>query len=166
MLLIVLLSFLLEDPTTVLAGSLVSLGKISFIEGFFALTLGIFFGDILLYLLGVGIRRGLIYKKLDVCSKKLPYSFIFFARFIPGFRFVTYTAAGYMKKNFNVFLFIACIASLIWSFLLLKVSKEAMDYFIVSYGALAWVWVAAIIVLFWFLERYVGRLVARKRCAG
>lgn len=165
MLLIVFLSFLLEDPTTVLAGGLVSLGKISFMEGFFALTLGIFFGDILLYLLGVAIRRGLIRKELNHYSKKMPYSFIFFARFIPGFRFVTYTAAGYLKKNFNLFLLIACVASLVWSFLLLKISKETMDHLFKSYGLLTWAWLAAIVVFFWSLERGIGRLIARKRCA-
>lgn len=126
--LIFLITFVLEDLATALAGAAAIEHTIPFQNVYLALFLGIFLGDLGLYGLGRAARRfefarRVLTKKQVRLSKnwigKRLIITIIAARFVPGLRLPTYAAFGFFKMSFKVF-FITCFISIaLWTGLVL-----------------------------------------------
>ena len=162
-LLIICLSFILEDPTTIFVGSLLSLGKIDYPVAFVALLLGIFLGDLLLFYLGRGLKKGFFKTKRFAFKKRfVPLSFLFFARFLPGARLITYVSAGFLGRGLKGFLIIVSLSSLIWTYLLLAFTSRLSEYILslsTTYQGLS---IIALILVFWLLELRISSYLKKR----
>jgi len=131
LLLIALATLASEDLTCIATGVLVAQGRLSFVWGTLACMLGIFFGDLLLFLLGrvagrAALRWTVLQKfvtpaKVDRASAWLSekgMAVILLSRFTPGLRLTTYFAAGLLKTRFWRFASMFLVASAIWTPLL------------------------------------------------
>lgn len=136
--LIVLATFVLEDPTTLATGLLLGKGIISWPFAISSLALGIFLGDLGLYFLGAGVRRGLFKKKSFERINFQPNNFdIIIARFIPGLRTVTFSAAGFFIFPIKNFLILILPSAVVWTLLLLFASSWITQRL---EGSGSWVW--------------------------
>ncbi|MBY0517324.1 MAG: hypothetical protein K2P81_10470 [Bacteriovoracaceae bacterium] len=132
---IIFATFILEDPATIATGVLLGKGLISWPFSMAALTIGIYLGDLGLYLIGFGIQKGFFKKKE---WKLKPSTFdIVIARFIPGLRTLTFSAAGFFKYPLRKFIVIIFPSSLIWSVLLLLGTNQLVRLFS---DLPVWVW--------------------------
>lgn len=168
MLVIILSTFITEDLTCIGTGLMVARGLIGFIPGTVACLLGIFFGDILLYLAGRWLAAGTLHKaplKWFISEKDIQLSYHWFqakgpaiiiaSRFIPGSRFPTYFSAGAIGANFWMFIFYFAIASLVWTPILVglsaKLGQQMLGYFSVYQDYALWILIglfAALYVIF------------------
>lgn len=114
-------TFILEDPTSVGVGLLIRDGQLDPLVGVLAVFLGIFIGDLGLYLIGaiVGrpalrwrpIARRLPAHHIDVLSRwfdKHGWSAVLASRFVPGTRVPLYVAAGVLgtkRRRFALWTF-------------------------------------------------------------
>lgn len=138
-LLILLSTLLSEDLTCISTGILINEGSVDVWLGTIACTLGIFFGDYLLFLTGKELH-GFLRKRESFqflfesesfahLSQKLQTNFsktIFLARFMPGTRLPIYTFAGMISKSSLPFLSYSFLASILWT--------PAMVFLAFSYG--------------------------------
>lgn len=133
--LIVVATFITEDLTTVTVGVMVAQGRVDFLFGISACFLGIFIGDILLYLAGRYLGRPAIARaplRWFVSDKAVEKSSAWFARqgvkvifasrFVPGARLPTYFAAGLLRTKFWWFTIYFAIACAVWTPLLVGLS--------------------------------------------
>jgi membrane protein DedA with SNARE-associated domain len=133
--LIVVATFISEDLTTISVGVMVAQGRIEFLFGVIACFLGIFIGDILLYLAGRYLGRPAVARaplKWFVSEKAVEKSSAWFARqgvkvifasrFVPGARLPTYFAAGVLRTKFWWFTIYFAIACAVWTPLLVGLS--------------------------------------------
>lgn len=148
---VILSTFISEDPTTIGVGALIGSGKISFARGFTPLMIGIILGDLGLY--GVGRLIGKGWKKSASIPLNPSLMTLFIARFIPGMRSMTFTAAGVKKFSFKAYALMLIPASIIWTLILLFATKEVMavlNYFprwvSISFGI-------CVFLFFHFLDR-------------
>jgi membrane protein DedA with SNARE-associated domain len=131
LLLIALATLVSEDLTCIATGVLVAQGRLSFFWGTLACVVGIFTGDLLLFMLGrvagraafrwAAIRRCVTPAKVDRASAWLSekgLTVILLSRFTPGLRLTTYFAAGLLKTRFWQFASLFLFASTIWTPLL------------------------------------------------
>ncbi len=125
---IVLSSYILEDPTTVLTGLLVKQGQLDWWVGLTGIFVGIFSGDLGLYAIGwVAGRRALRWRAV---ARRLPvhqvealgrwfdrhgWTAVLASRFIPGTRLPLYVAAGALGKEPLRFAAWTCLAVAIWA---------------------------------------------------
>jgi membrane protein DedA with SNARE-associated domain len=120
-----------EDLACIAAGLLVSDGRAGFLLVTLACFVGIFLGDILLFLAGKFIGRRALKlaavrwvispERLESSSKWLERNgatVIFTSRFIPGTRLPTYLAAGMLHKNSLRFVFYFLASCAVWTPLL------------------------------------------------
>lgn len=134
-LLIVIATFITEDLTTISVGVLVAQGRIEFLFGVSACFLGIFIGDILLYLAGRYLGRPAVARaplkwfvreravaKSSAWFARQGVKVIFASRFVPGARLPTYFAAGLLRTKFWWFTFYFAIACAVWTPLLVGLS--------------------------------------------
>ncbi|MBI3572007.1 VTT domain-containing protein [Candidatus Kaiserbacteria bacterium] len=121
---IVLGTFLLEDPTTVLVGVLAADGQIGVMTALLSLYAGIVLGDLGLYGLGwLASSHPRLARFVDhefvapfrVWLESRYALTIFSARFIPGLRLPTYTASGFFRSSLSTFFVTAIGATLIWT---------------------------------------------------
>ncbi len=121
---IVIATFILEDPTTILVGILASEGVISILTALVALYVGIVLGDLGLYGLGSLARTHPTLGKYVEHERVTPikswfekrYALtIFTVRFVPGLRLPTYTASGFFRMPILPFLVTAIGATLVWT---------------------------------------------------
>jgi|GEM_PF-3444861 len=119
---IIFSSFVLEDPTTLAVGSMISLNKLSFELGFIALTIGIFLGDLGLYLVGRVFRN----KSYELKPTTMQ---IALARFLPGLRTVTFAASGYSQYDVTKFIVVTFLSSIVWTYLLLRFTDTMLVIF-------------------------------------
>ncbi len=135
LLLIIVATFVTEDLTTISVGVMVAQGRIDFLFGTLACFLGIFIGDILLYLAGRYLGRPAVAHaplKWFVSDKAVAKSSGWFARqgvkvilasrFVPGARLPTYFAAGLLRTKFWWFTFYFALACAVWTPLLVGLS--------------------------------------------
>ena len=123
----VLATFVSEDLTCVTVGLLIAAGGVSPWLGLAACALGIFLGDMGLWLLGRLSREGAL--RWSWLKRRLPQSrleglgrwldancgqAVLAARFLPGTRFPLYVAAGALGRDGGRFAFWALVASLLW----------------------------------------------------
>ncbi|MGH9837133.1 MAG: VTT domain-containing protein, partial [Blastocatellia bacterium] len=120
-----------EDLTCIAAGVMAAQGRLSFALGSFACFLGIFIGDLMLFLAGRWLGRGALQrapirwfiKDEDVRRSSEWFSrqgakVIFASRFLPGARLPMYFAAGALDTSFWKFAFYFALACAVWTPLL------------------------------------------------
>ncbi len=158
-LIIIICTFILEDPTTLYVGHLIEKGQLHYYHGFFSLMLGISLGDFYLYLIGrfFGSKK---FKWLDKIQnvKTHPYFLLFIARFVPGMRITFYPYMGLIKVPFTIFIIINVLSSIIWSALLIEgaglISEKLRNY--------PYYYYIFFIILFFILEYFLKKLVKGK----
>ncbi len=165
MLVIILSTFISEDLTCIGTGLMIAQGLIGFFPGTLACLLGIFIGDILLYLSGRWLASGALHKaplKWFISEKDIQFSYQWFeakgpsiiiaSRFIPGTRFPTYFSAGAIGARFGMFMFYFGIASIIWTPILVGLAvllgQEMIQYFSVYQDYALWVLLGVLTILF------------------
>lgn len=128
MALIIFSTLISEDLACIGAGLLVAHGLLAYRDAALASFLGIFVGDILLYLAGryIGrpalrrapfrwfIREHAIEESADWFARRGPIVIIV-SRFVPGSRLPTYFTAGLLHQRFWVYLLYFFIAGAIWA---------------------------------------------------
>ncbi len=125
-----------EDLTCIGAGMMAAQGRISLESAIFACFLGIFAGDVLLFLAGRYLGRPAarraplkwFLRAEDVERASAWFSrrgamVILISRFVPGMRLPTYFASGLLNTNFGWFTFYFSLAAAIWTPLLVGLSK-------------------------------------------
>ncbi len=135
MFLLALATLISEDLTCLLAGWLVSLGRLSFPHASLACFLGILVGDLMLYLLGRVAGRPALRRRplswfvkpesLDKASHWMQTRgarVIFLSRFTPGLRLPTYLLAGALHTRFLSFTAYFALACAIWTPILVGLS--------------------------------------------
>lgn len=157
---IIIGTFILEDPTTVLVGVLAADGQVSIPVAIFSLYVGIVLGDLGLYGLGYlasahpRLARFVHHDRLAPLKSWLEERYaitIFSVRFIPGLRLPTYTACGFFRRPLSTFFVTAIGATLIWTTILFfasfwfgSLTSQWLDW--VRYGTAA----LFLLVLFFF----------------
>ncbi len=130
-----LATFLSEDLACITAGVLVAEGRISLLLAVLACVLGIFVGDMLLFLIGRWIGRLAMARaplrwlirpeSLEDASAWLSRNgatTIFASRFIPGTRLPTYVAAGVLHTSARKFVAYFLLAAAVWTPLIVGLS--------------------------------------------
>jgi membrane protein DedA with SNARE-associated domain len=132
---LVLATFVSEDLACISAGLLVAEGHMSFLFATFACFVGIFIGDMLLFVAGRYVGRPALKRaplrwlvgsgSLEGASKWLGSNgalAIVTARFLPGTRLPTYLAAGALRTSGKQFLVYFLIAAAVWTPLVVGLS--------------------------------------------
>jgi membrane protein DedA with SNARE-associated domain len=165
MLVIILSTLISEDLTCIGTGLMIARGLIGFFPGTLACLLGIFLGDILLYLAGRWLASSTLHKaplKWFISEKDIQLSYHWFeakgpsiiiaSRFIPGTRFPTYFSAGAIGASFGMFMFYFGIASIIWTPILVGLAvilgQEMIEYFSIYQDYALWVLFGVLAILF------------------
>ncbi len=120
-----------EDLTCITAGVMAAQGRIDFALAVFACFLGIYVGDLLLFLAGRWLGRAALSRapvKWFVSERAVQRGsewmqhqgakVIFISRFLPGARLPTYFAAGALRTSFWKFALYFAIACIVWTPLL------------------------------------------------
>lgn len=131
LILIALATLISEDLACIATGVLVAKGQLGFWPGTLACLVGIFVGDILLFLAGRLVGHSELGRRilspiipapdLDRASTWLRERgavVALLSRFTPGMRLPTYFAAGFLKTNARRFFLWFLIASILWTPLL------------------------------------------------
>ncbi len=134
-LLIALSTLVSEDLTCVATGALVGFGRISLFHGSLACFLGIYVGDLLLFLAGRFLGRSALTRAplrwfLDQDSvtvssawfERRGAAIIFLSRFVPGMRLPTYFAAGMLRTSLLRFAGWFFVAAALWTPMLVWIS--------------------------------------------
>ena len=124
-------TFISEDAACLAAGTLVSAGHVTFGFSVAACFVGIFIGDMGLYIIGRMLGKNLFESRFarrlvsddrrERATEWLNangYLAVFTSRFVSGLRLPTYLAAGALKTNMAKFSLMFLIASAIWTPLL------------------------------------------------
>jgi membrane protein DedA with SNARE-associated domain len=159
---IILGTFFLEDPTTIIVGVLAADGIIPVPLALVSLYAGIVLGDIALYCLGWAASthpRLARYVDHDFTAPfrawlETRYVLtIFSARFIPGARFPTYTTTGFFRSPLSTFIIVAIGATSVWTTFLFSASYWFGSFTAEWMGPVRWS-IAGVFLLVLFL---VGR---------
>lgn len=128
---IILGTFFVEDPTTIIVGVLAADGSIPVPLALLSLYAGIITGDIALYCLGwLASTHPKLARYVDH-DFTAPFRAwletryvltIFSARFIPGARFPTYTTTGFFRSPLSTFIVVAIGATSVWTTILFSAS--------------------------------------------
>ena len=160
-----LATFVMEDPTTITCGLLVSDNQMAYLTAFLGLSSGIILGDFGLYLLG-RFAQPWVMRRRWINPEKIKKSRNWFnrnivlaimgSRFLPGTRLPTYLTAGILKVSAVKFLMIAVTATVIWTTLLLTLTIHFGKAVVTRLDE--WKWpvagaiVALIIIIQWFIR--------------
>lgn len=164
MLIIMLSTFVSEDLTCIGAGLLAARGLIGYWPATLACFLGIFLGDIGLYMAGRVLGRPAVRKapfKWIISEKDLNKSAHWFeargpaiiiaSRFLPGSRLPTYFSAGVIGAGFLMFVSYFLLAALLWTPMLVGVSKlignELIRYFTLYKDYALWIFLGGVLLL-------------------
>lgn len=137
MLLLALATLVSEDLTCIATGLLVAQGRIGLFPGAMACFLGIFIGDMLLFLAGRKFGRAAIARRpfrwmitpgaverASLWFRRRGPWVIFLSRFMPGLRLPTYFAAGVLRTRVLWFAFYFALAGLLWTPILVYLSSR------------------------------------------
>ncbi|MGB0766585.1 MAG: alpha/beta fold hydrolase [Phycisphaeraceae bacterium] len=129
---IVLGTFILEDPTSIAVGLFIKAGQIDPFVGGFAVLLGIFVGDFGLYMIGLFAGRTALrwrpiaawvptrhVEKLGAWFDEKGWKAVLASRFIPGSRLPLYIAAGVTGNKPGRFMLWTFLAVCIWALVIL-----------------------------------------------
>lgn len=155
---IILGTFFIEDPTTIIVGVLAADGIIPVPLALLSLYAGIITGDIALYYLGwLASTHPKLARYVDH-DFTAPFRAwletryvltIFSARFIPGARFPTYTTTGFFRSPLSTFIVVAIGATSIWTTVLFSASYWFGNLTTAWMGPVRWgVAIAFLVVLF------------------
>lgn len=132
-------TYVLEDAAIVTAALLTADGLLPASAAFLALFIGIFTGDIGLYVLGRYLNRFPYLKSfLDLkaflkarfwLDRKMTTT-VLLVRIIPGLRLPVYAACGFFNLSFKLFAILVLVASLVWT--------AVVFYGFVSIGSMFW----------------------------
>lgn len=170
---LVLGTFVSEDLTCLTAGALVADGRASFLLAVTGCLLGIFLGDMLLFLAGRLIGRQVLHRApvkwfvketaVDRASdwfERRGFSAILISRFVPGTRLPAYVAAGLLRTNFLKFTGHFLVAAAVWTPLL--VGAAAFFGRRIVESALGperlFVWLGLFVLAAYFAVRFMLRL--------
>lgn len=168
-------TFVSEDATCIATGLLIRARQIGGAVGVAACTLGIFLGDLGLWLLGrLFGRRVLAWRWV---SARLPtqrvdqlgqwferhgWKAIVAARFLPGTRFPVYVTAGVVGRRASTFVLWALVAALLWTPALVLLVAALGEVIVTPlqrlFGA-GWLAFAVALVALWVALRVVPRLI-------
>jgi membrane protein DedA with SNARE-associated domain len=154
-----------EDLACIAAGLLAARALISPMEAVAASALGIYIGDILLYLTGylIGLRaldhRPLKWvvseQRVQQCRilfEKRGLALIFMSRFLPGTRTATFLAAGLVRVSLIRLLVVFGLAVLIWTPILvlsaMLIGRKVVGYIDVYSGWALWVFLGLMVLIF------------------
>lgn len=174
---IIIGTFILEDPTSIGVGLLIRDGQIDPFVGVLACFVGIFIGDLGLYMLGaIAGKRALRWRPI---ASRLPahqvhalgqwfdrhgWSAVLASRFLPGTRFPLYVAAGVVGTRRRRFALWTFLAVLIWTPVIISVviffGEEARTPFRWLFGD-GWLSVIAAIIVMLIALRTVVLLASR-----
>ena len=154
-----------EDLACIAAGLLAARAIISPLEAVVASGLGIYIGDILLYLTGylIGLKalhhpplKWLVseqrVRQCRTLFEKRRLGLIFMSRFLPGPRTATFLAAGLVRVNMVKLLVVFGLAVLIWTPILVLsavfIGKKVVTYIDVYSGWALWVFLGLMALIF------------------
>ncbi len=160
---IILGTFFLEDPTTIIVGVLAADGVIPVPLALPSLYAGIITGDIALYCLGwLASTHPRLARYVDH-DFTAPFRAwletryvltIFSARFIPGARFPTYTTTGFFRSPLTSFIVIAIGATSVWTTLLFSASYWFGSFTSAWMGPVRWSIAGAFLIALFFIGRH------------
>jgi pimeloyl-ACP methyl ester carboxylesterase/membrane protein DedA with SNARE-associated domain len=156
-----------EDLTCIASGLLVAQGRLDFAPAVLACALGIFVGDVALFLAGryLGrpwLRRAPLKWWLDESRlaraaawfERRGIAVIFLSRFWPGMRLPTYVAAGLLRTSLSRFALLFALAVAIWTPMLVGAAawlgERWIGAFRAAQGSLGWVLLTAAVAA-WLL---------------
>lgn len=151
--LLALATLVSEDLTCIWAGIMVAEGRINLLLGTLACLLGIFIGDLLLFMAGRVIGRSALshaplkwfVRESDVARgsqwfRRRGMAAIAISRFMPGTRLPTYVAAGLLDTSPLKFAFYFLIAAGVWTPLLVAgsmlIGREAIESALITQQSL------------------------------
>ena len=134
-LLIMLATLVSEDLTCITTGLMIARGTLGFFPGTLACFLGIFFGDLLVFLAGRSLGRAVLGRAplswfmspeaVTVASQWVEQkgaTLVFMTRFLPGTRLPSYFAAGMLRTSFARFTLYFFVACALWTPVLVGLS--------------------------------------------
>ena len=162
---IALATLVSEDLACIAAGLLAAKSVISIPAAVTASALGIYIGDILLYLTGylVGVVAldhpplKWIIKPRTVEQSKMLFerrgaALIMSSRFLPGTRTATFFAAGLVKMNLTKLMVIFAVAVLLWTPILvlsaMVIGREVLEYVELYSDHAVWIFLGLLITLY------------------
>ncbi len=172
---IIIATFILEDPTTMLVGLLAASGVISIPVALLSLYAGIVFGDLGLYGLGSLARSHPRLAKyvdheliapLRVWIETRYVLTIFSVRFIPGLRLPTYTASGFFRSPLLPFITTAIGATMVWTTLLFSASYWFGSLTSEWLGWVRWGIAAGVLLVLFLVGRHNLRAYRKKDRKG
>ncbi|MCK5944172.1 MAG: VTT domain-containing protein, partial [Planctomycetes bacterium] len=167
-------TFVTEDLSCVAAGIFAAEGRIDLVSATVACTLGIWLGDIGLYLIGWLSARGLLrwgwarrkMERLGNGSWRRAFEqhgdkILFTSRFLPGTRVPSYLVAGAIGWPLWRFAAVLGVAVVIWTPLLVgaaAVSGKVVLDVLEQWGAYAWFAVPVALLVAWLVLRLLNGL--------
>lgn len=178
LLLIALATLVSEDLTCIGAGLLVAQGTMNFFPATTACLLGIFFGDVLLFLAGRYLGRPIVRRaplrwivaEADLVrgeawlARRGP-AIILASRFVPGARLPTYVAAGLLRTGFWQFTFYFLLAAAVWTPLLVGLAVLFGTQFLPLlnvYQDYALPVLVGVVLVFWLGQRTIPSLLSHR----
>ncbi len=178
MLLLAMATLVSEDLTCIATGLLVAQGRLPFVAGSLACILGIFIGDLMLFLFGRAFgRRALRYAPLrwwispaavDRASawfQQRGARVIFISRFMPGLRLATYVSAGVLRIRLRSFVLWFLLAAGVWTPLLVGVSallgRQVLDS-VRAFEDFALPALVALIAAMWMVQKLLVPLASHR----
>lgn len=175
-----------EDLACIAAGLLVADERVGFVPAALACFVGIYLGDMLLYLAGRLFGRGALKRRPlrwvvsdDAVGRASRWferkgiAVIFLSRFTPGLRLPTYVAAGVLRTSFTRFSLYFAVAGLLWTPALVALAAlagERLERWIGGLGPAQLPWIILLVVGLLLLYRTLpllfthrGRRVLRGR---
>lgn len=166
---IILLSYVSEDLACIVAGLLAAAGTITFFEAVVFAFLGIYSGDMLVYLGGMWARRtggrkvsarlsSARFLRAQQLFTRNRARAVVAARFIPGSRFAIFFTAGLTGMNFALFSLLLVLPALIWTPALTGLAMWGGEQFLMGFAAFqrnALPWVAGLAGGFWLLATLI-----------
>lgn len=168
MLLLAVATLVSEDLTCIASGLLVAQGRLGFLAAVLACALGIFIGDVALFLAGRYLGRSWLRRaplkwwldesrlaRASAWFDRRGIAVIFLSRFWPGMRLPTYVAAGLLRTSLPRFALLFALAVAIWTPLLVGAAvwlgERWIGAFRAGQGSLGWVLLTAAAVA-WLLS--------------
>ncbi len=176
---IIIGTFILEDPTSIAVGLFIKAGQIDLFLGVFAVLTGIFLGDLGLYMIGFVVgRRALRWKPvarfvptrqvdaLGAWFDKKGWKAVLASRFIPGTRLPLYVAAGVTGNKPGRFMLWTFLAVCIWVpvilFSVILLGNAAKSPFQALLDRGGWVAFVAVVLVLMFVMNTALMLLSRE----
>ena len=165
---VIVFSYVSEDLATIAAGLAVSAGVFGLLEAVIYAMIGIYTGDILVYLSGRFSRRarrlGFIDKRGSVARaerwfERRGVAALLIARFVPGTRFPTFFAAGALGMSLTRFSVLLIGPALVWTPALVYLAARSGEHvltWLADYRRWALPALLGIALALWLITRVVG----------